>query len=236
LAVLLVLVTLVGAACVFGTTYVLTDPAQPLVDPTLVAASASKRPTASPKPSAKPSARPSGSASTAPTLPSDKEPALRTGNAPKVFAEKFSGEKYVMKFKGWPFAFETHGDWGCVGGKIDELPDAKAWACVNEKTRTGQKISIILRRCEPTCTASVIATMNKDWLSDAASAKKHGDRTFYSEVAKDDEGRYAVDLSHFIAEKSGGPLQWQVGVYAYSPPDLADDVRMTLNSVLYQAG
>jgi hypothetical protein len=238
LAVLLVLVTAVGALCTFGATYALTGPgaASGLSSPSPVAQSPSQRGGASARATATPSAKAGATPSVGPSLPSDKEPELRPGAAPKVFAEKFDGKKYVMKFKGWPFAFETHGDWGCLKGTIAELPDAHGWGCVNEKTRSGQKINIMLRRCVPTCTASVMTEMNKVWLTDAASARKRGDRTFYSETLKDAEGRYAVDLSHFMAEKPGGPLQWQVGVYTYSPPNISDDVKMTLNSILYQAG
>jgi hypothetical protein len=143
---------------------------------------------------------------------------------------------YLMGFAGWPFAFRTPHSWGCMGGQVVSVPDARGWLCVDEQhPGDRQRVQIVLRRCPTTCTDGERQQMNADGLKEPAKAVPGGDdRTVYVEVASNAKGLYSVDLSRFFAERTGQPLRWQVGVYVESPPDTRAEVQKILNDIVTQ--
>ncbi|MET0495758.1 MAG: hypothetical protein ABW000_21740 [Actinoplanes sp.] len=171
---------------------------------------------------------------TAPTgaVPSGK-PTLRSVPARKIVGSTYAAgdDTYTMGFTGWPFAFRTPGSWGCVAGKVD-LPQAKAWVCIDEgNPGNGQRMQILLRPCPASCGASERASLNTDWFDKGAKAKVYDKDTSYVETAKDAKGRYALDMSHYFTD---GASTWQVGVGGYSPPATRAAIQQTVNDVLSQ--
>ncbi|MBN1171203.1 MAG: hypothetical protein JXA67_03435 [Micromonosporaceae bacterium] len=178
-------------------------------------------------------------ASSTPDTPDAGEPSLRDVTPRSVVGPTYaSGDPtYTMAFKGWPFAFRTAASWGCLGGKIDSLPDAKAWVCVDEQNSSAQqKMNIMIRQCATTCTTTERTSMNKQWFDAPDRAKQvFDDRTWIVETAKNDQGYYTVDLSHFFADSSG-TMKWQVGLFVQSPPETKAVVQKLMNDVVTQAG
>ena len=191
---------------------------------------------------AEPVARPTAVAP-APVVPrtttpeATDKPGLRPVPARKLVGPAYAAgdDTYTMAFTGWPFAFRTPGTWGCVAGRID-LPEAKAWVCINEgEPGSGQRLQIMLRPCATPCGAAERARLSTEWFDPGAKARTYDDRTSYVETPKDAKGRYTLDMSHFFPGAAGGP-QWQVGVGAYTPPGRRADIQKTINDVLTQTG
>jgi hypothetical protein len=169
-------------------------------------------------------------------VPSGK-PTLRAVPARKLVGSTYADgeDTYTMAFTGWPFAFRTPGSWGCVAGRID-VPDAKAWVCINEgNPGSGQRLQIMLRPCPAPCGAATRAGLSTEWFDPGAEAKRYDENTSFVETAKDAKGRYTLDMSHFF-QAAGGTDEWQVGVGAYSPPASRADIQKTINDVLTQTG
>ncbi|GAA0273541.1 hypothetical protein [Cryptosporangium japonicum] len=144
----------------------------------------------------------------------------------------------LLALNGWPFAFRLPQGWSCLRGSIDELPDASAWGCVKtEGTSHQQRFNIMLRRCATGCIATEQTTMTEAWFDDDEEAiqKKADATTTYAETAKNDDGFYALTISHFFAEKPGGELTYQVGVWFQSPDKYKDEMQKGLNDVRTQA-
>jgi hypothetical protein len=165
-------------------------------------------------------------------------PALRQVPARSVVGPTFGAneETYTMAFPGWPFAFRAPKTWGCLAGKVDNLPDAKAWVCVDEhNTNARQKVNVMFRPCPTTCTPAERQTMNNAWFDQPTKARQGGDdRTFLVETQRNDKGYYTIDFSHFFGPQPGQPLKWQVGVFVQSPPETKDAVLKTLNDIFTQ--
>lgn len=169
------------------------------------------------------------------TTPSGDKPTLRAVPAEKVVGATFAAgeDTYTMDFTGWPFAFRTPPTWGCIGGKSD-LPDSKAWVCIDERnSRNGQRVQIMIRPCPDGCTPATRDRMSAEWFDPGAKVREHSDMTWYVETARDDRGRYMLDLSHFFPD---GNRTWQVGVGSFSPPAERADTQKIVNDVLTQAG
>jgi len=171
-----------------------------------------------------------------PTAPSGK-PSLGSAPARTLVGPAYAvgDDTYTMGFTGWPFAFRTPGSWGCVAGRLD-LPDAKAWVCINEgNPGSGQRLQIMLRPCPAPCGPADRARLSTEWFDPGATARTHDESTLYVETPKDAKGRYTLDMSHFF-RTAGGTQTWQVGVGAYSPPATRADIQKTINDVLTQTG
>jgi len=167
------------------------------------------------------------------TEPASAKPTLRPVPARKIVGSTYAAgdDTYTMGFTGWPFAFRTPGSWGCVAGKVD-LPQAKAWVCIDEgHPGNGQRMQVLLRPCPASCGQSERAKLNTDWFDKGAKAKAYDKDTSYVETAKDAKGRYALDMSHYFED---GASTWQVGVGGYSPPATRAAIQKTVNDVLSQ--
>jgi hypothetical protein len=168
-------------------------------------------------------------------VPSGSKPTLRPVPARTLVGPGYAaGDKtYTMGFTGWPFAFRTPGTWGCVAGRLD-LPDAKAWVCINEgNPGSGQRLQIMLRPCPAPCGPADRARLSTEWFDPGAKAKTYDESTSYVETVKDAKGRYTLDMSHFF-RADGGTQTWQVGVGAFTPPATRADIQKTINDVLTQ--
>jgi hypothetical protein len=168
--------------------------------------------------------------------PTDK-PALRALPARTLVGPAFgkTDETYTMSFGGWPFAFRTPGSWGCLGGKVD-LPDAKAYVCIDEgNPGSGQKIQLMVRPCPAPCGAAEQRKLSTEWFDKGAKSKVYDERTSYVETPSDPKGRYLLDMSHFFGGTAGAP-RWQVGIGAFTPPAKKADIQKVFNDVLTQAG
>jgi hypothetical protein len=171
-----------------------------------------------------------------PADPADK-PTLRSVPARKLVGSTYAaGEStYTMDFVGWPFAFRTPGTWGCMAGKLD-LPQAKAWVCIDEgNPGSGQRLQIMLRPCPGSCGTADRKRLDVEWFDPGAKAKTFDDRTSYVETAKDAKGRYTIDMSHYFPAADGTSM-WQVGVGAYAPPGARANVQKIINDVFTQTG
>ncbi|HEV2086872.1 MAG TPA: hypothetical protein VGR21_01040, partial [Cryptosporangiaceae bacterium] len=236
-ALAIVLITAVSALLLIGggTGYVLltnSDDTDRAAAPTAAPVPPSAPPPTTQAPSADPSARPSRSPL------STKEPVLKSVPAVSVVGPTFgSGEPtYTFAFEGWPFAFRGPATWGCMAGTVEGAPDAYGWSCIDEKNGGArQRVNIMLRRCPTTCTAAEQKAMNKFWFdNEPERARRKDASTSYIEEPSTAEGKYALDMSHFFATTAGGTLQWQVGVYAESPPATRAVVQKVLNDVRTQ--
>lgn len=144
----------------------------------------------------------------------------------------------LLDLRGWPFAFRLPEGWSCLTATAEGLPDANAWACVKtEGTSHQQKFNLMLRRCPTGCIATEQATMNEEWFEDdeEAVAKKADATTTYAEIPKNSGGFYVVSASHFLADKPGGTLTYQVGVWFQSPDKYKEEMQKALNDVRTQA-
>jgi hypothetical protein len=178
-------------------------------------------------------------AAPSPSTSSDStKPSLRSVPARSVVGPTFgpNEETYTMAFPGWPFAFRTPKTWGCLGGNIPKLPDAKAWVCIDEQhPEKKQKVNVMFRACPTTCTPAERQTMNNAWFDEPTKARQGGDdRTSFVETQRNSEGFYTVDFSRFFSPEPGQPLKWQVGVFVKSPPETAGDVQKILNDIASQ--
>ncbi|MFD0823744.1 hypothetical protein ACFQ0D_36710, partial [Micromonospora zhanjiangensis] len=183
-----------------------------------------------------PSAAPGG-----PGDPDARKPKLRQVAARSVVGPTYAAgdDTYTMAFNGWPFAFRAGGTWGCMAGKVpDKLAGAKVWVCIDEQNPTSrQKANVLLRPCPTTCTPAERKALEGAWFDQPAKAKPVlDDRTVMVETARDADGFYTVDLSHYSPATAGGPLKWQVGVFVKSPPETRGVVQKLLNDVVTQAG
>ncbi|TQS41007.1 hypothetical protein FL583_32030 [Cryptosporangium phraense] len=202
--------------------------------------------TAAPKPSAPAESRlPAQTAAPSPTpsrspLPSTT-PTIRSDvRTVSVVGPTWQNEDKIqlMDLAGWPFAFRLPEGWSCLRGSIDALPDAQAWGCVKtDGEKHQQKFNIMLRRCPTGCTATEQQTMNEAWFDDdeEPNLKKADATTTYVEIPKNKDGFYAVDFSHFFADKPGGALTYQVGVWFQSPDKYKEEMQKSLNDVRTQA-
>jgi len=191
------------------------------------------RPTAVPAPLPP---RPTVTLPSAPEPPSGK-PTLRVTPARSLVGPTWAAgdDTYTMAFTGWPFAFRTPRDWGCMAGRLD-LPQAKAWVCINERDPgSGQRMQIMLRPCPAPCGAAVRARLTTEWFDPGAEGRVHDERTSYVETPRDAKGRYTLDMSHFFADPAGGAT-WQVGIGAFTPPEKKADIQKMFNDVLTQSG
>jgi hypothetical protein len=166
------------------------------------------------------------------------KPTLREIDPVTVIGPSFAAgeDTYTMRFDGWPFAFRTPRSWGCLGAKT-ELPNAKAWVCVDEgHSGDRQRVNVVLRPCPTTCTAAEQVQMNRAWLDEPEKAQVLRQRTYYVETPNNSKGLYGVDSSHFFSGTEDRVLHWQVGVFAESPMDTRDEVLKILNDIVTQAG
>ncbi len=192
-----------------------------------------KQPSASPTPDQSPASSPTP----APTQASST-PKLKTGvPTVRVIGPSFAAgeDTYTMRFQGWPFAFRVPPTFECFGGKAP-LPDSKAWACIDGENPSGkQRISIMLRPCPTTCTASEQQTMTTAWF-DAPGTKpvRKDATTSYLEDSSNERGLYGFDMSHFFGDSPGGPLRWQVGIYVESPTATKASMHKVINEVRTQ--
>jgi len=143
-------------------------------------------------------------------------------------------DTYTFAFDGWPFAFRAPSTWGCLAATAP-LPDAYAFGCIDEQNPgDGQRMTVMIRRCDPTCSSAVQEELNRAWLDEPDRAVAFDPTTGYVETPLTGRGTYSVDFSHFFAATAGGPLAWQVGVYVESPPETRDEVLMILNDIRSQ--
>ena len=144
----------------------------------------------------------------------------------------------LLTLTGWPFAFRMPEGWSCLRGTSTQVPDADVWGCVKtEGTSHQQRATAMLRRCPTTCTADEQATMNNAWFDadERGSIKNFDPTTYYVEVPKNDDGFYAIDFSHFYADKPGGTLTYEVGFWFQSPAKYKEEMQKTLNDIRSQA-
>jgi hypothetical protein len=232
-AIALLVVPLVLLLCVcggLGITALVSSDDDPVALPTATAPAPVVPRTTDPEPDPEPSAAPTGA------VPSGK-PSLRAVPARKLVGSTYADgdDTYTMAFTGWPFAFRTPGTWGCVAGRV-EIPQAKAWVCIDEgNPGNGQRLQIMLRPCPGSCGAADRARLNTEWFDPGAKAKTYDENTSFVETAKDAKGRYTLDMSHYF-QADGDDQTWQVGVGAYSPPATKADIQKTINDVLTQTG
>jgi hypothetical protein len=232
-AIALVVVPLVLLLCVcggLGLAALVSDAGNddPVARPTAVEPAPVRPRTTEPDPGGNPA--PTGA------VPSGK-PTLRSVPARTLAGPVYSAadETYTMSFTGWPFAFRTPGTWGCVAGRVD-LPDAKAWVCIDEgNPGSGQRLQIMLRPCPAPCGPAERARLSTEWFDPGAKAKTYDENTSFVETPTDAKGRYTLDMSHFF-RTAGDPQTWQVGAGAYSPPAKRADIQKTINDVLTQTG
>lgn len=181
--------------------------------------------------------RPTTSRPTAPA-PSAGKPTLRPVPARTLVGPSYAAgeDTYTMAFTGWPFAFRTPRSWGCMAGRLD-LPQAKAWVCIDEANPgSGQRMQIMLRPCPAPCGAAERARLTTEWFDPGAKARVYDERTSYVETARDAKGRYTLDMSHFFPGTPGGAPVWQVGIGAFTPPETRAGIQKMFNDVLTQSG
>ena len=143
-----------------------------------------------------------------------------------------------LALPGWPFAFRLPEGWSCLRGTSKTIPDADVWGCVKtEGTSHQQRMTVMLRRCPTVCTADEQSTMNDVWFDskEKPNVKKFDDTTYWVETAKNDDGFYAVDFSHFYADAPGGTLTYEVGVWFQSPDKYKTEMQKSLNDIRSQA-
>lgn len=163
-------------------------------------------------------------------------PALRDLPPVAVIGPVFppGADTYTFAFDGWPFAFRGPSTWGCLAATAS-VPDSYAYLCIDEQNGgDGQRMTVMIRRCAPTCSPAVQEELNRAWLDEPDRAVAADPTTFYVETPLTPRGSYSVDFSHFFAEPGGGPPAWQVGVYVESPPETRDEVLMILNDIWSQ--
>ncbi|MGA5298981.1 hypothetical protein ACPCHT_03590 [Nucisporomicrobium flavum] len=175
-----------------------------------------------------------------PTVPTPGagKPVLRSMPAKTLIGPSFtaSDATYTMAFTGWPFAFRTPKTWGCLAGRVD-LPQAKAWVCIDEgNPGNGQKVQIMLRPCPDPCGTVERSRLSTEWFDPGAKARPYDERTSYVETALNANGRYTLDMSHFFPGGPSGTQTWQVGIGAFTPPEKKADIHKIFNDVLTQAG
>lgn len=174
---------------------------------------------------------------TAPGGSSSADPQLRDVAPVSVLGPVWqdSDDVYVMAFQGWPFAFRAGGSWGCMRGSIEAIPDAQAWSCIDEGNPAAkQRVNVMLRECPDGCDDAVRGRYDAEWLDEPERATVFDDRTVYVEDLSNQRGLYGVDLSRYVADRPGGELRWQVGVYAESPPRTKDTVLKIVNDIVGQ--
>ncbi|HWS38992.1 MAG TPA: hypothetical protein VN408_40405 [Actinoplanes sp.] len=188
---------------------------------------------------APPDLSPSGAATSAAAKPTLKSVPARTLVGPSWTA---SDKTYTMAISGVPFAFRTPPTWGCLPGKID-IEGAKAWVCIDEGNpfdasapepdRT-KRLQFMLRPCPNSCGTADVLALDKDWFDKGAQIVNRGVGTSYVEVARNADGRYVLDMSHYITDAAG--KKWQVAVGTYSRPETKSPVQKIVNDILTQAG
>jgi hypothetical protein len=190
--------------------------------------------------SSQPAASPSGSGQASPpALPGGSEkPTLRQATQRIVAGPSYAqgDSTYLMAFKGWPFAFRTPASWGCLAGKVDNMPDAVGWVCVDEQNAEAkQKLTVMLRPCPTTCTASERSDMSMKWFDGATNVKSVvDDRTWAVEVDDVANDEYSIDLSRFIPATPGETTKWQVAVLTKSPRGTKATVQKIVNDIVTQ--
>jgi hypothetical protein len=196
---------------------------------------AGRQPGAGPSASARPEPSVSATASAAPEPTG--EPTLRPVPARSLVGPTYGPQDrtYTMDIRGWPFVFRTGPTWGCMGGTPD-LPNARGLICIDEENDTArQRIQAVLRSCPTTCTTAEQQSMNADLLDQPATESTGPDgRTWYQQAARNDKGLYELQFVRFFADTAGGPLRWQVGVLATSPPETSAVVQKTVNDIYTQ--
>jgi hypothetical protein len=142
---------------------------------------------------------------------------------------------FTMGFSGWPFAWRVPGTWGCLRATVD-LPGARVYTCVDEQHLTArQKLNIMIRPCPTTCTPAEQKGMTAAWFdAPGRRASLRDATTSYLQTPSDSRGKYTLDVSHFFADRPGGPLHWQVGSYVESPPATKGTVQKIVNDVRSQ--
>ena len=167
------------------------------------------------------------------------EPTLRSTPARTLVGPSYAaGDKtYTMTLAGFPYAFRTPATWGCITGKID-VPGAKAWVCIDEgdpfdssapAPDRGKRLQIMLRPCDAPCGTADRERLSTEWFDKGAEAKTLDDQTSYVETARNADGRYTLDMSHFVPG-------YQVAVGTYSQPESKAVVQKIVNDLLTQAG
>lgn len=143
---------------------------------------------------------------------------------------------YPMSFGGWPFAFRVPATWGCLRGKVDSMPEARGYVCIDEgHPASQQRAHIMFRPCPTACTPAQQQTMSKQWFDAPGRTPTSRDATTsYIETPRDEKGLYSLDMSHFFGEAPGRPLKWQVGIFVESPPGTRGDVQKIVNDVRSQ--
>jgi hypothetical protein len=211
---------------------------RPSPAPTPMAASTTPASAATSAPAPAPTAAPTTDAGTAAPDPGGTtKPTLRAVPAKTVVGPTFGAteQTYTMAFQGWPFAFRTPKTWGCMAGKVDKIPDAKAWVCIDEgNPNNRERANVMLRACKTTCTPAERTSMNNDWFDQPAKAKQAGDdHSYLVETPANSKGLYSIDYSRFFGPP-GQPLKWQVGVYVEAPSGTKADVQKIVNDIASQ--
>jgi hypothetical protein len=97
-------------------------------------------------------------------------------------------------------------------------------------------VQIMLRPCPRPCGAADRSRLSTEWFDPGAKARTYDERTSYVETARNANGRYTLDMSHFFPAASGDAHTWQVGIGAFTPPEKKADIQKIFNDVLTQAG
>ncbi|MBG0565691.1 hypothetical protein [Actinoplanes aureus] len=212
-SILLLVVTLLLALCSFGGTLVMNRYAAQLAS-----TSEADRPIP-PLPELPESA---------PPLPNLPEPAEERPARRLTGATFEPGEKtFTMRFKDWPFAFRTPPTWGCLGARTD-IPDSKAYICVDEgDPGSGKRLAVLLRACPAPCGAKQQNTLGKNWFRAGEKPRKFDATTKFLEVEKN---RYQLVMSHFF----GTEPKWQVAVDATAPVKARSEMQKVVNDILTQ--
>ncbi|MEU4426328.1 hypothetical protein AB0F81_37375 [Actinoplanes sp. NPDC024001] len=182
-----------------------------------------------------------GLPASAPALPNlpeppagEEKPALKEGQPGRRLtgATFEDGEKtFTMQFEGWPFAFRTPQSWGCLVARTD-IPDSKAYICVDEgNPGSGKRLAVLLRACPAPCGAKQQNTLSKNWFRAGEKPRKFDATTKFLEVEK---SRYQLVMSHFFAATGEGRPQWQVALDATSPVKSRAEMQKVVNEILTQ--
>lgn len=199
----------------------------------LIVAAAWDAPSAGPPP---PSVPPTG-LSAPPTSAPSPLPTLRDVPLVAVVGPGFDSndDTYTMAFPGYPFAFRVSGSWGCIRATMDGIPDANAWACIDEQNPdSGQRLELLIRPCPAGCGPAQQDQLDRAWFDDPEEAMTFDATTRLVEVEENDEGRYTASMTHEFAVAPGGPLVWQVAAHVESPPETREDVQKILTDIRSQ--
>lgn len=164
-------------------------------------------------------------------------PQLRQVEPVSVLGPTFGPDEQVdpMGFVGWPFAFRTPPGWNCFEEPLEQIPDGDFYRCEDNRGRD-QLVALLLWECPTSCTETEQQAMLRAWMDQPEFAVRlDSSPTSYLETGQNRDGRYQVDLGHFVAAEPGGPLRWMVGVYIESPVDTRADVQKVMNDVISQS-